>query len=42
VYLLVHFPPTVPISWLVNSLNGVSFRHLRQEFPDLCSHYWRG
>jgi putative transposase len=26
---------------LVNSLNGVSSRRLRQEFPDLVRHYYR-
>jgi len=41
VHLLVNFPPTVAISRLVNSLKGVSSRRLRQEFPDLCRHYWR-
>ncbi len=41
VHLLVNFPPTVAISWLVNSLKGVSSRRLRQEFPDLRQHYWR-
>jgi REP-associated tyrosine transposase len=41
VHLLVHFPPTVAISRLVNSLKGVSSRRLRQEFPDLVRHYWR-
>jgi len=41
VHLLVHFPPTVAIARLVNSLKGVSSRRLRQEFPDLRRHYWR-
>ena len=41
VHLLVHFPPTVAISRLVNSLKGVSSRRLRQEFPGLRAHYWR-
>lgn len=41
VHPLVHFPPTVAISRLVNSLKGVSSRRLRQEFPDLRLHYWR-
>jgi putative transposase len=39
VHLLVNFPPTVALSRLVNSLNGVSPRRLRQEFPDLERHY---
>jgi putative transposase len=33
VHLLVHYPPKVALSRLVNSLKGVSARHLRQEFP---------
>ncbi|MFB7333764.1 IS200/IS605 family transposase [Streptomyces adustus] len=41
VHLLVHFPPKVAVSRLVNSLKGVSSRRLRQEFPDLVRHYWR-
>ena len=32
VHLLVHYPPAVALSRLVNSLKGVSSRHLRQEF----------
>ena len=32
VHLLVHYPPTVALSKLVNSLKGVSARYLRQEF----------
>jgi hypothetical protein len=35
VHLLVTYPPTVQLSWLVNSLKGVSSRRLRQEFPEL-------
>jgi putative transposase len=38
---LVNFPPKVAISKPVNSLNGVSSRRLRQEFPELERHYWR-
>jgi putative transposase len=41
VHLLVHFPPKVALSKLVNSLKGVSSRRLRQEFPELARHYWR-
>lgn len=41
VHPLVNFPPTVAISQLVNCLNGVSSRRLRQEYPDLRQHYWR-
>ncbi|MFC5219654.1 IS200/IS605 family transposase [Streptomyces coerulescens] len=32
VHLLVHFPPKVAVSKLVNSLKGVSARLIRQEF----------
>lgn len=39
VHLLVNFPPAVAISRLVNCLNGVSSRRLRQEYPDLRQHY---
>jgi putative transposase len=31
VHLLVHYPPSVAVSKLVNSLKGVSARYLRQE-----------
>jgi putative transposase len=41
VHLRVNFPPTAAISRLVNSLNGVSSRRLRQEFPDLVRDYWQ-
>jgi len=33
VHLLVHYPPKIALSRLVNSLKGVSARRLRQEFP---------
>ncbi|AFM10477.1 ISHa1942 transposase A-like protein [Saccharomonospora phage PIS 136] len=42
VHLLVHFPPKVAVSKLVNSLKGVSSRMLRKEFEDLRFAYWRG
>lgn len=32
VHLLVHYPPKVALSKLVNSLKGISSRHLRREF----------
>ncbi|WP_149257617.1 IS200/IS605 family transposase [Actinomadura sp. K4S16] len=41
VHLLVHFPPKVAVSKLVNSLKGVSSRRMRQEFPELVRHYYR-
>jgi putative transposase len=43
VHPLVHHPPAVALSKLVNSLNGVSSRHLPQEFAGhLRQHLWRG
>ncbi len=41
VHLLVHFPPKIALSRLVNSLKGVSSRRMRQEFPELARHYYR-
>ena len=32
VHLLVHYPPKIALSRLVNSLKGVSARHLGQEY----------
>ncbi|QYB03294.1 IS200/IS605 family transposase [Rhodococcus sp. USK10] len=46
VHLLIHYPPTVQLSTLVNSLEGASARYLRQEFPDhirkylWSNHFW--
>jgi putative transposase len=40
-HLLVNLPPKVAVARLVNSLNGVSSRRMRQEFPGLPRHYWR-
>ncbi|MET8311900.1 IS200/IS605 family transposase, partial [Micromonospora sp. NPDC005173] len=34
VHLLVHYPPKLPISTLVNRLKGVSAHYLRKEFTD--------
>ncbi|MGW6412670.1 IS200/IS605 family transposase [Streptomyces vinaceus] len=48
VHLLVHYPPRVRLSKLVNSLKGVSSRHLRQEFTGRVNHsimpgrFWSG
>jgi putative transposase len=41
VRLLLDFPPKVAVAKLVNSIEGVSSRRLRQEFPDLVGHCWR-
>lgn len=46
VHLLVGYPPKVAVSALVNSLKGVSARHLRSEFTGrvnrytLHGHFW--
>ena len=37
----MNVPPTAAISRLARSLNGVSSRRLRQEFPGLRHSYWR-
>ena len=48
VHLLVHDPPKVQLSKLVNSLKGVSSRYLRQEYDDHVrkylwgGHFWSG
>lgn len=39
VHLLIHFPPHVALSKLVNSLKGVSSRLLRKQFPKLEAMY---
>jgi putative transposase len=40
VHLLVNHSPTVAISRVVNSPNGVPSRRLRQQFPGLRHHWW--
>ncbi|WP_405524155.1 IS200/IS605 family transposase [Streptomyces canus] len=48
VHLLVHYPPKVQLSKLVNSLKGVSSRYLRQEYEAhvrrylWAGHFWSG
>src|ERR1700692_628488 len=42
VHLLVHYPPKVALSKLVNSLKGVSSRMLRKQHPDLVRRSWKG
>ena len=39
---MIHYPPTAQLSTLVNSLEGVSARYLRQEFPDHIQKYLWG
>ncbi|MCA1795855.1 MAG: IS200/IS605 family transposase [Desulfobacteraceae bacterium] len=41
VHLLVHYPPKVAISTLVNSLKGVSSRVLRSRYPDVAKRYYK-
>jgi putative transposase len=41
VHLLVNYPPKISVSSLVNSLKGVSSRHIRkQQFPNLHKYIW--
>ena len=42
VHLLIEYPPKEPVSSLVNSLEGVSSRLLRQLRPDIRKRYWKG
>jgi putative transposase len=43
VHLLVHYPPKVQLSKVVNSLMGVSSRYLRQEYSaHVRKHLWGG
>ena len=43
VHLMIHYPPTVQLSKLVNSLKGVSSRYLRREFSSqIEKFYWKG
>lgn len=43
VHLMVHYPPKISLSKLVNSLKGVSSRYLRKEFGEkIEKYYWKG
>jgi len=42
VHLLVKYPPKVSVSKLVNSLKGVSSRHLRKRYPSMATNYYKG
>jgi putative transposase len=43
VHLLIHYPPKVQLSKLVNSLKGVSSRYLRQQYDaHVRKHLWGG
>lgn len=39
VHLLIHYPPKVQLSKLINSLKGVSSRKLKQEFDSIRAHW---
>ncbi|WP_328501589.1 IS200/IS605 family transposase [Streptomyces sp. NBC_00457] len=42
VHLLVHYPPKVALSKLINSLKGVSSRYLRAEYTGRINHIGMG
>lgn len=43
IHLLVHYPPKVSVSRLVNSLKGVSSRKIRQkQYPSIKEKLWGG
>jgi putative transposase len=42
IHLLIHYPPKLSISKLVNSLKGVSSRRSKKDFPELRQFYWKG
>ena len=42
VHLLVEYPPKFSVSKLVNSLKGVSSRHLRKRYPSMAQNYYKG
>ena len=42
VHLLVHYPPTLALSKLVNGLKGVSSRLLRKTRPEVTDRYYKG
>ena len=41
VHLLIHYPPKLPLSKLVNSLKGVSSRLLRKHIKEIRRYYWK-
>jgi putative transposase len=41
VHLLVHYPPKVAISSMVNSLKGASSRILRNRYPEIAKRYYK-
>ena len=41
VHLLIHYPPKVALSKLVNSLKGVSSRKLKLHHREVANKYWK-
>jgi putative transposase len=42
VHLLINYPPTLPVSKLVNALKGVSSRKIREEnYPEIKTKLWK-
>ena len=41
VHLLIHYPPKMALSALVNSLKGVSSRILRNRHPEIAKRYYK-
>jgi putative transposase len=39
VHLLIHYPPKMAISTLVNSLKGISYRILQKRYPEIAHRY---
>ena len=42
VHLLIHYPPKIALSKLVNALKGVSSRLLRKHVKNIERFYWKG
>ena len=42
VHLLIHYPPKVSLSKIINSLKGVSSRKIKLLHPELNSRYYKG
>lgn len=42
VHLLIHYPPKVSLSKLINSLKGVSSRMIKLQHPELNARYYKG
>lgn len=40
-HLLIHYPPKVALSALVNSLKGASSRILRNRYPEIAKRYYK-